>query len=278
MLTAYQHVAVQKAGVSMSKRLDDLTAADVFLEFGIKLEDITDKAEGRGNRAYLTERFVIRIAKDDYSQYLDHERECKIAEAMLKAGVSTARPVAWSRSYSIWERVPGKTIKRGETASDEIWNALLDDLERVRNNPPEPIKPLEPWFSPDAEVLREPSVIAALTQQEREDISRIITTPRTVQHPAFIHGDAFSENVMVHKGAYSALIDWGWSGWHPLEHEFAMLQQRAHELALGRYAKQLDLPLLGAIRLNISLVVASYGLLEWTIVRRGLREALEYGA
>ncbi len=262
----------------MSERLADLTAADVFLEFGLKPETITDEAEGRGNRAYLTEHFVVRIAKDEYSQYLNHERECKIAEAMLKVGVHTARPVAWTRSYSIWERVLGETIKRGETASDEIWNALLGDLGRVWSNPAEPMKTLEPWSSPDVEVLEKPSVIAALTHQEREDIKRIITTPRTIQHPAFIHGDAFSENVMVHNGAYSAVIDWGWSGWHPLEHEFAMLEERAHELALEQHGKNLDLPLLGAIRLNIRLVVASYGLLEWNVVRRGLREALEYGA
>jgi Phosphotransferase enzyme family len=277
MLTEYQHVAVQKAGVSMTEKLDDLTAADVFHEFGIEPEDITDKAEGRGNRAYLTERFVVRIAKDDYSQYLDHERECKIAEAMLKVGVRTARPIAWSRSYSVWGRVPGKAIERGEIASDEVWNALLDDLEHVWINPAESMKPLESW-SQDGSALERPSVQEALTLQERDDIRRIITKPRAIQHPTFIHGDAFNMNVMVDKGAYSAVIDWGWSGWHPLEHEFAMLNQRALELGLERHSKELDLPLLGAIRLNIGLEVASYGLIDWSIVRQGLREALEYGA
>jgi aminoglycoside phosphotransferase (APT) family kinase protein len=187
MLTTYQHVAVQKAGVSMTEKLDGLTATDVF------------RALGMG-------------------------------------------------------------------------------LERVWANPPETMKPLEPWSSPDVKVLEKPSVIEALTLQERAKVRRIITTPRAIQHPSFIHGDAFSENVMVHNGAYSALIDWGWAGWHPLEHEFAMLQQRAYELALERHATHLDLPLLGAIRLNIGLVVASYGLIDWTIVRQGLREALKYGA
>jgi aminoglycoside phosphotransferase (APT) family kinase protein len=278
MLATYQHVAVQKAGVSMTEKLDGLTATDVFQALGLEPERVESEARGRGNRAYLTNRFVVRIAKDEYKEYLDHERECKIAEAMLKVGVRTARPVAWTRSYSLWERVPGRVIKRGETASDEVWNTLLDDLERVWGNPPEPMKPLESWSSQDANVLEKPSVLEALTLQEREDIKRIITTPRVIQHPSFIHGDAFSENVMVHNGAYAAVIDWGWSGWHPLEHEFAMLEQRAYELALERYSKRLDLPLLGAIRLNIGLVVASYGLLEWAIVRQGLREALEYGA
>jgi hypothetical protein len=278
MLTTYQQVAVQKAGVSMTEKLDGLTAAAVFRALGLESEGVESEARGRGNRACLTEHFVVRIAKDEYSQYLDHERECKIAEAMLKVGVRTARPVAWSRSYSVWERIPGEAIQRGETASDEVWNALLDDLGRVWANPPEPMKTLEPWSSQDVEVLEKPSVVEALTLQEREDIRRIITTPRAIEHPTFIHGDAFSENVMIHNGAYSALIDWGWSGWHPLEHEFAMLEQRAHELALERHAAHLDLPLLGAIRLNIGLVVASYGLLDWTIVRQGLREALEYGA
>lgn len=260
----------------MTERLGNLTAADVFRELGIKPESITSEAEGRGNRAYLTERFVVRIAKNEYSQYLDHERECKIAKAMLIAGVHTARPVAWSRSYSVWERMPGETIKRGETASNEVWNALLDDLELIRNNPPESPKTLEPWSSPDVEVLEKPSVLEALTQQEREDIRRIITKPREVYHPAFIHGDAFSENVMVYQGNYKAIIDWSNAGWYAVEHEFAMLEERAYKLALGRYAKHLDLPLLGAIRLNIGLVVASYGLIDWKIVRQGLREALEY--
>jgi hypothetical protein len=168
----------QKAGVSMSERLDDLTA-DVFLGLGISPEIITAEAEGRGNRVYLTERFVVRIAKDEYKAYLDHARECKIAEAMLKVGVRTARPVAWTHSYSLWERVPGAAIKRGETASDGVWNALLDDLERVWSNPPELMKPLESWSSQDANVLEKPLVLEALTLQEREDIKRIITIGQT---------------------------------------------------------------------------------------------------
>lgn len=262
----------------MTEKLDGLTARDVFRALGLGPERVESEAQGRGNRAYLTERFVVRIAKDEYSQYLDHERECNIAEAMLKAGVRTARPVAWSRSYSIWERVPGQVIKRGETASDEVWNALLVDLERVWANPPEPMKPLGLWSSQDVEVLEKPSVLETLTQQEREDIKRIISTPRAIQHPAFIHGDAFNENVMVYQGNYAAVIDWGQAGWKPLEHEFTMMEQRAHELALERHAARLDLPLMSAIRLNIGLVVASYGLIDWTIVGQGLREALEYGA
>jgi aminoglycoside phosphotransferase (APT) family kinase protein len=263
--------------VTMAEKLDVLTAADVFREFGLESESVEREAEGRGNRAYLTNRFVVRIAKDEYSQYLDHTRECQIAKAMLEVGVRTARPVAWTQWYSVLERVPGKAIERGERASDEVWNALLDDLEHVWSNPAEPMKPLESW-SQDGSVLERPSVQEALTIEERDTIERIITKPRAIQHATFIHGDAFNMNVMVHEGAYSAVIDWGWSGWHPLEHEFAMLNQRALELGLERHSKKLDLPLLGAIRLNIGLEVASYGLIDWAIVRQGLREALEYGA
>lgn len=262
----------------MTWQLDSLTAEDVFLEFSLEPEPVIQVAEGRGNRAFLTERFAVRIAKDEYSQYLDHTRECRIAEAMLKAGVRTAQPVAWARGYSVLERVPGQVIGRGGTASDAVWNDLLDDLERVWANPPEPMPVLELWVSPDVEALERESVQQALTPQEREDILRIISRPRAIHHPSFIHGDAFSENVMVDEGAYSAVIDWGWSGWHPLEHEFAMLSQRAYELALERHVSRLDLALLGAIRLNIGLVVASYGLMDWAIVRQGLSEALEYGA
>jgi Phosphotransferase enzyme family len=261
----------------MTENLDALTAADVFHRFGLEAGHVERTAEGRGNRAFLTDRFVVRIAKAEYSQYVDHTRECQIAEAMVKAGVCTARPVAWSRWISVIERMPGKVVGRGGTASDRVWNALFDDLERVWSNPAEPQKELEPWFS-DGTVLESPSVVDALTPQERDAIRVIITKPRAVQHPTFIHGDAFSENVMVHEAAYSALIDWGWSGWHPLEHEFAMLDQRAYEVGLERHRGQLDLPLLGAIRLNIGLEVASYGLIDWSIVRRGLRDALEHGA
>lgn len=261
----------------MTENLDALTATDVLHSFGLEAAHVERTAEGRGNRAFLTDRFVVRIAKVEYSQYVDHARECQIAEAMVKAGVRTARPVAWSRWTSVIERMPGHVIGRGGSASDGVWNALFDDLERVWSNPAEPQKELEPWSS-DGSVLEAPSVLEALTSQERDAIRGIITKPRAVQHPMFIHGDAFSENVMVHEAVYSTLIDWGWSGWHPLEHEFAMLEQRACEVGLERHRDQLDLPLLGAIRLNIGLEVASYGLIDWSIVRRGLREALEYGA
>lgn len=261
----------------MTENLDSLTAADVFREFGLEVGVVEHSTQGQTNRAFLTNRFVVRIAKSEYSQYLNHERECLIAQAMLKVGVRTARPVAWSQSYSVFERVPGEIIGRGDTATDAVWNALLDDLERVWLNPPEPVQQIQAW-SMDGSVLEKPSVLEALTPEERDSIRMIITKPRTVQHPTFIHGDAFSENVMVCAGKYSALIDWGWSGWHPLEHEFAMLVPGAFELGLARHAQQFDLPLLGAIRLNIGLEVASYGLIDWSIVRQGLREALEYGS
>ena len=253
------------------------TAAEVFRDFGLEPEPVVRETEGQTNRVFVTERFVVRVAKADYAQYLDHGRECRIALAMLEAGVRTARPVAWSRSRSVLERVPGRVIERGERASDAVWGELLDDLERVWANPAEPEPALEPWLR-DGGVLEQRSVIEGLTPTERDAIRAIITKPRPVQHPCFIHGDAFSTNVVVHGGAYAALLDWGWSGWHPLEHEFAMLAPDAFALAMARHRDRLDLPLLGAIRLNIALEVASYGLIGWDIVRGGLREALEFGS
>jgi aminoglycoside phosphotransferase (APT) family kinase protein len=254
--------------------LDELTAEQVFLEFELELEAVEGVAEGLGNRALLTKRFVVRIAKDGFKTLQDHDRECQIARKMLEAGVRTARPVAWSRHYSVFERIPGQTVGRGGTASDAVWHALLDDLERVWANPGEPQRDLEPWVGKVA-VLEEPSVLGALTQQEREHIAGMIGQPRVMKNPMFVHGDAFSENVMVHHGEYTAVIDWGMAGWRSLEHEFAALSDRAYALGLERYGHQLDLPFLAALRLNIGLEVAARGFLNWDVVRGLLREARE---
>jgi hypothetical protein len=260
----------------VSEALDDLTAEKVLLEFGLEPEAVQVTAEGLGNRAILTEHFVVRIAKDTSKAYQDHERECRITLHMIDAGVRTARPVAWTRHYSVLERIPGRAIGRGGVASDAVWNELLNDLERVWANPAEPKRELEPWVGKVA-LLEEPSVLGALTPQERELIRGIIGQSRVIQHPTFVHGDAFSENVMVNHGEYAAIIDWGMAGWRSLEHEFAALSDRAYTLGLERYRDQLDLPFLAALRLNIGLEVAARGFLSWDVVQQLLREGLEVG-
>ena len=249
--------------------MDGITPEAVLLEFGLPAQAVTGIHTGFGNRAYLTQDYVIRVARNEHQH---HDRECRIALAMLRAGVRTARPLGWQRTYSVLERVPGAPIGRGGTASDGVWNALLDDLERVWANPLEPVPELPKW-SADRDVF---AVNTDLTRTELEQVHFILNTPRSIRQPAFVHGDAFGENVMVADGQYQALIDWGCAGPQPLEYEFSRLPHRAFEVALERHAARLDLPLLYALRLDISFVVATFGYMDWNEVRTVLRLALEH--
>ncbi|RIH89529.1 Phosphotransferase enzyme family protein [Calidithermus terrae] len=233
---------------------------------------LTPARHGLVNRVFLGERYVVRIAKNPLA---DHAREARLALAALKRGVRTARPLAWGQGYSIWERLPGHSLKEVGKARPELWDELLADLEKIHAGPLEP-GPTPPrlWKSGDSSHAEATRAEAGWSAEELEFFRAALETPHPVR-PAYVHGDAFGENIVADEGGgYVGLIDWGCAGWQSLEYECSRLEEEALELALKRWP-DLDLELLWKARLDLFLLLARYGRLPFAEVRRMMQQVRE---
>lgn len=191
-------------------------------------------------------------------------------------GVRTPRPVAWEATYSIWDRVAGRTAASLGAVRGSTWNALLDDLELLHANPLEPRRVAAPTvWEGRMHLVESTQARAKWTQGELTAFRRILGSRQPLRNPAFVHGDAFARNVLVdEQGEYAALIDWGCAGWSSLETECARLEPDALELALRRWRGRLDMPLLLRIRLDFFLEVAALSRISFDEVRNVLEECM----
>lgn len=224
--------------------------------------------QGHTNHVYLTDTHVLRVSRPELAEYLDHVREARLALGALEVGVSTAVPVAWSTTYSIWERLPGAVLGSAEAYSAAVWSALLDDLERLQAHPLEPKSEKAPYTWTGDTTLIAKADAASWTLAERALLTDLLVTPHPVGDSVFIHGDAYADNVLVDSnGGYTGLIDWTHARWGPLEAECAVLEDEALDLALSRWTGRLDASLLLKMRLNLLLEVAGYGRVSFDRVR-----------
>jgi aminoglycoside phosphotransferase len=246
---------------------------------GLTVHGLSRSNFGLNNAVWLSDDLVLRVA--NHGNDTDHVREAKLALHALEIGIRTARPLHWTRAYSIWERLHGSTVRAPQPA--RVWEALLDDLERLRANPPEPAPSLETWTAKpfpwdrvpsapgtwDGDLrLLETAFAAQLTPLEKKRLERAFA-PRSLEKLHFLHADAFSANVVAGDGEYVGLIDWGNAQWHTVEREFAWMEDDALALALGRY--DLNLGLLYAMRAELLLKVGEIGHATLQDVRGALR-------
>jgi aminoglycoside phosphotransferase len=246
--------------------IQDLHPIQIFNTHGLEASGLHAATQGLNNTVWLTDSHVLRVAKNDTT---NHELEARIALHALSRGIRTAQPLHWTRTYSIWERLPGDSARPPQPRS--VWGALLDDLERLHAHPPETAPHLEtwvqlpfPWDRPPSpagvwdgdERLLENDFAAHLEPRERARILELFQ-PRKIKKLYFLHADAFSANIQVLNGEYIGIIDWGNAQWHALEREYAWMEDGALELALQRY--DLNLELLYGMRLELALKVGEYG-------------------
>jgi hypothetical protein len=238
----------------------------ILRQHGFDARGLTAASQGLNNAVWLTDAHVLRISK---GVNVNHEREARIALHALSIGIRTARPLHWERGYSIWERLPGDSAR--EPQPPVVWHELLNDLERLRADPPEARPNLETWVQVPFPWDRTPSppgvwdtdpraletdFAAQFTHAERSQMLELLR-PRRIAHLEFLHADAFAANIQASNGEYVGLIDWGNAQWHCLEREFSWMEDGALEVALQRY--DLDVPLLYAMRLELFLKVGQYG-------------------
>ncbi len=259
--------------------LEPLNPIPYFERHQLEVHELERASQGLNNAVWLTSRYVLRVAKGESS---DHEREARLALHALRLGVRTAKPLHWTREYSLWERLPGDTARPPQPRA--VWGALLDDLERWRASPPEAAPEVTTWVqdpfpwdrtpSPpgvwDGDLrLLETECAARLEVGERAQIVELFQ-PRVISKLHFLHADAFSANVIVNGGEYQGLIDWGNAQWHALEREFAWMEDDALEIAVQRY--NLNLELLLGMRVELLLKVAEYKMATLEDIRGALEQ------
>ncbi len=250
---------------------------EYFALHDLTVRGLQRAATGLSNTVWLTDEYVLRVSR---SQQTSHRKEASLALHALTLGIRTARPLFWAEDYSIWQRVNGSNATPPQPR--HVWNALLEDLELWHVNPPFPAPGLVDWVQPPFPHDRSPSApgiweadprllhsdfAMQLEPTERDRIATLFK-PRPLERLHFLHGDAFSANIIVDAGQYAGLIDWGNAQWHAKEREYAWLEDDALEIALTRY--DFDLELLYALRLELLLFVGSLGRVTLGDVRRVL--------
>jgi aminoglycoside phosphotransferase (APT) family kinase protein len=253
-----------------------MNLVDYFSQHNLPASNLVSIEKRSVNLVYLTDDYVLRIVRPELMEHVNHEREAELALKAFDKGIKTAKPVAWDKTYSIWERLPGHALRNPETSSPKLWLDLLDTLEHLHQNPLElPEKPLNSWVG-DSSFIDKTQELALWSDDEKRLLAMFLSESQRIGSPCFIHGDAYADNIMVDDaGNFIGIIDWGNAGWQSLEAECSSLDTSALDLALKRWNHLLDKALLWKMRLNLSLEVASYGRLPIPEVRAVLNQVVK---
>lgn len=249
-------------------------AYELLGKHGFPARDLEPLQGGTVNEVWTTKQHVVRIGSAT-----DHHREARLADAAVRVGVRSPNAVAWGEGYSIWPRLPGTSLQQARNVSRLVWQELLNDLERLHDQPLEP----SPWSPPRNDTVGASRLIeqsnehAQWTKLELDSLIGLLTLQRPQHKSAFIHGDAYAGNILVdERGAYLALIDWGCAGWASLEAECARLENDALEIAKRRWGDMLNVGLLELLRLEFLLQILIQGRVGTGAVREQLRIVAEF--
>lgn len=227
--------------------------------------DTLEPAISLANAVFVGKKYVVRIAQHEHT---DHAREAAIALHALTLGIRTAKPLAWAKQYSIFERLNGSSA--ATYAPNAVWLELLLDLKRFHASPFETSKP-ESIYWDGAVHLLESIFVSHLSRTELH-LAKQILQPHSATNLVFAHGDAWQSNVITNNKQYVGLIDWGNAAWLPLEREIAWLEDDALNLALEQF--DLNMPQLWARRLEILLLAGMSGRGTIEAVQRVLEQVV----
>ncbi len=212
--------------------------------------DTLESAVSLANAVFVGKKYVVRIAKHEHT---DHTKEAAIALHALTLGIRTAKPLAWAKQYSIFERLNGSNA--APDSPNAVWLELLLDLKRFHASPFEAQKPESMYWDGAVHLLE--SIFASSLSRAELRVANEILQPHIATNLVFAHGDAWQSNVITKNNQYVGLIDWGNAAWLPLEREIAWLEDGALNLALEQF--NLNLSQLWARRLEILLMAGMNG-------------------
>jgi aminoglycoside phosphotransferase (APT) family kinase protein len=201
----------------------------------------------------LGPRHVLRVPRDHPRHVAALEREAVIVPAARAAGVRTPRLVAFDTAcdllpvpYMIYERVPGGDLARLDlepAAAASVWRELGIDLARLHCG-------VLAIKLPEHEAVGDPRVLCQRRAKEgvfssaearwlMAWLDRLAPMVIGSTYRRCLHGDSQATNVMVRrisgKPTYSAVVDWGSSGWGDPAYDFAGVPLRAVPFMLEGY-------------------------------------------
>lgn len=244
------------SGITMSYTQGTLQALCKKAGLTIDGNDISPMPTGGvANSIYnIADKYVLRISNDTPEALSDILTESVASPVAYEAGVSCPRLIYFDDSnstintpYTIYEFIPGDSLaKYGKTIAEnnQIYKDVGAELARLHTlvkECPDPRNYLDHQRYADGRELTTQMFdqgyigsLAAHWLQERFD--RLQPAMREgKKERAFIHGDNHTGNIMVNKGRFAALIDWGDACWGDPASDFMYLPARAVPYALEGY-------------------------------------------
>lgn len=213
---------------------------------------------GLANRIFASDTVILRIPTDHQEAMNDARTEAVAAPIARYYGIKTPRLIRYDnsctlldRSYSLWERVPGKTLGEIQNKFELIqtWKSLGSELAKVHTRITECSDPENSLDSPDREYTKE-EMLAYFTDSDSQArtlkslIDAVFTKDTFNYEKCFVHGDVHDENVMCSPaGDFSALIDWGDAGWGDPAIDFYLIPLEGLCMVLEGYLETTGKPL-----------------------------------
>lgn len=199
-------------------------------------EPVKGSFEGVVNEIWFAGDVVVRINKDlNYES--DVWTETVAVPALMDKGIRTPRLLAFDgnldivdRLVTIYERMPGIPLSQVDDLLDPegFFFQLGQEIRRFHEavkTVDDPDNRLDPaWFLDESSVIKRYGIpIEGIAQALGEE------------PVAFCHEDLHPDNILVHGGKLSAILDWGDAGWGAPSADFRFIPARYFESVLEGY-------------------------------------------
>jgi aminoglycoside phosphotransferase (APT) family kinase protein len=217
--------------------------------------------EGIVNEVWLTDEVAIRINKDR-SLTCDLWTESVAVDPVVAAGVRTPALLLFDNSHAeipeivtVYRRVPGIPLAfTPELDAEQFYFELGQQLAILHqiSEVADPHGYLDDAWRLDFETIR--ATAPAVPSEQPPEVPHV-----------FCHQDLHPENVLVHEGRFSAILDWGDAGLAPPATDFRYVPPRYLECALRGYGQDTH---------ELRLWIAWHLIDQWLYVQRA---GLSYG-
>jgi aminoglycoside phosphotransferase (APT) family kinase protein len=212
-----------------STKVADYLSANGFSAQGL----VRSPYEGIVNEVWLTDDVALRINKDR-SLTCDLWTETVAVDPAVAAGVQTPPLLLFDNSLdpipeivTVYQRAPGKPLAFTEELDAEQFYFELGQQLAMLHAVPEVADPhrfLDSAWELEFEKIR---AKAPRTPEKLPPETKTV----------FCHQDLHPENLLVHEGRFSAVLDWGDAGFGPPATDFRYVPPRYLEHALQGYGQ-----------------------------------------
>lgn len=195
-------------------------AGKIFLKTSkVKPLSIVDSSKGRDHTVFIIDskkgKFVIRFAKEDFHTLKSHDYALK---KWHKLGIPVPKILALGKDYDIETFIDGESIKKKEL-SDDIIVELANIIKKMHSLKTKKYSYIDikgvgckdSWEIFQRDFLRDKLLrirklmtskeFAILTDFLEKNIVRDFNSPR------LLHKDLNPDNILIHKGKISGIID-----------------------------------------------------------------------